>query len=234
MECGDCGVRSSVSYCDECELLLCEVCGNVCERCHKVVCRSHIQRTSSGRNVCVSCVVANYDKRAKQSRELRERRAQRAELGRKVRKHSARKEESLSFESLSRDLGPGPSVPAPAPDLRDFHAIPVADPEQLNARVLTGSASRRSPTWISGLAMGVLAWLLCAGALRDAPFPVQQAIFNLVALLVSLGAVVLTCPGAFAKIAGPDRTRSRIAFAVGLGALLVAVGLYVMRGMNAG
>lgn len=264
MECADCGVRSSVGYCRECEMLLCEVCSHTCEICGTTVCRSHIQRSSRGRSICVSCVVSRYDKRARQSRELRERRAERAELGHKVHKsrkphksHESRKSdkpdkpdesrrepvESLSFESLTRDVGPLPggapasepeAPPRAEPSPRDFGEMPLATQEEINARVLTGSASQRSPTWLSGLGLGVVSWVLCVAAIRASEVDLQQAILVFVALIVALGTVVWTAPGAFARQAGPDRTRSRIAFAVGALALMLAGWLQAGRWLAAG
>lgn len=238
MECSECNVRSSVGYCHECESLLCEVCSNRCDRCHKTFCRSHIQRTSSGRNICVSCVVANYDKRAKQSKELREKRATRAELGRKTRKVRAAEEKGFSFESLTRDEDPLPATnylseqEPSAPD-RDFDTPPIIDTEALNARVLTGSASRRTPTWMSGLALALLSWGMVIAALRSSDVGAQRGILTLLALLLSLGTVVWTAPGAFAKEASQNRSRGRAALAVGSVALVyTAILLYLRSGSS--
>ena len=233
MECAECTVRSSVGYCHECDMLLCEVCSHTCERCGKVVCSSHIQRTSSGRNICVSCVVQHYDKRARQSKERREQRAEQVEMGRKVRKPHKRKTENLSFEALAQDQ-PAPLAGAGLSDAVPgaYHESPLADPDQLNARVLTGSASRRTPVWLSGLLMGAAGWILFLLAMRDSAVDIQRAILNLLALLASLGAVLWTGQSAFSKTPDPGRGRSRIALAVGLGALLVSGGLYVLRGMG--
>ncbi|MBX3180720.1 MAG: hypothetical protein KF886_25515 [Candidatus Hydrogenedentes bacterium] len=232
-------MRSAVGYCHECEILLCEVCGNECDRCHKTVCRSHIQRTSSGRNICVSCVVANYDKRAQQSKELRERRAERAELGRKTRKRRSggeeqpRREErtpageSLSFESLTRDLDETPyraseGAPEPGPSRVLYEGAPLVDEEALNRRVLTGSASTRTPPWISGLCVSALAWVVLFSAWGASEIGGQRTILSLVALVLSLGTVIWTGPGAFSKAASPARRWIRVAFGLGLIALLLS------------
>lgn len=259
MECAECGVRSAVGYCNECETLLCEVCGRTCERCGKIACRSHLQRTSSGRTICVACVVQHYDNRARQTRELRERRAEETAMGGKTKKHrhdghrhdaQARRAapapapaESFSFESLSRELGAAPvpfveherepeieerRVPAAGRELDGrppvrLHGGPLGDPDALNARVLTGSASTRTPPWLSGLALGLVSWALCFLALRETVFVFQQWILGLVALVVSLGTVVWTVSGAFGKEATPARGRCRLAFGLGLGAFALAV-----------
>lgn len=240
MECSECNVRSSVGFCHECEMLLCEVCSHRCDRCHKSFCRSHIQRTSSGRSICVSCVVANYDKRAKQSKELRERRAERAELGRKKRNARTGASEGFSFESLTKDEEPLPAAreeppaePTYAPG-RDFDASPLADAEALNARVLTGSASQRTPTWLSGLGLGIVSWLVLLAALNSSEIGAQRAILNLVALCLSLGTAVWTAPGAFAYVEGASRSRGRFAFSVGALALLCSAIMYYLRWAHSG
>lgn len=244
MQCAECGVRSAVGYCGECETLLCEVCGRTCSQCGKVACRSHLQRTSSGRNICVSCVVLHYDKRARQSKERRERRAEEAALGGKTRKHHkhAAEPENLSFEALARDLTPPPR-PVFAPEVREeeagtpvfdskqaedpFAHSPLYDKEALNARVLTGSASSRTPPWLSGLALGVVSWVLCLAA-RSSALDVQQFIYSGIALLLSLGTVAWTAPGAFAREEAPGRTRCRAALVIGVGAVVFA-GLLLAR-----
>jgi hypothetical protein len=237
MECAECGVRSAVGYCGECETLLCEVCGRTCSQCGKIACRSHLQRTSSGRNICVSCVVLHYDKRARQSKERRERRAEEVAMGGKTRKHHkhAAEPENLSFEALAREIGP---LAAPIPEYRDedpersdnesgrpqivVNRGPLADADALNARVLTGSANTRTPPWLGGLSMGVISWILCFAARGQSESALEDGILNGVALLISFGTVVWTAPGAFSKEATSARTWCRVALMVGLGALVFA------------
>ncbi len=237
MECAECGVRSAVGYCGECETLLCEVCGRTCSQCGKIACRSHLQRTSSGRNICVSCVVLHYDKRARQSKERRERRAEDVAMGGKTRKHHkhAAAPESLSFEALARDMGP---LAAPILEYRDHvperpdneserpqivvNRGPLADADALNARVLTGSANVRTPSWLGGLGLGVVSWVLCIAARGQSESAMEDGILNSVALLISFGTVVWTAPGAFSKEATSARTWCRVALLVGLGALIFA------------
>lgn len=236
MQCAECGVRSAVGYCTECETMLCEVCGRTCSECGKIACRSHLQRTSSGRNICVSCVVLHYDKRARQSKERRERRAEEVALGGKTRKHHkhTHEPENLSFEALARDLGPVSTplivpVPreeqeAPAPfepsHHHDFDHGPLRDREALNARVLTGSAATRTPPWLSGMGLGLVSWLLAFAATGPSDMALQQGILSAVALLLSLGTVAWTASGALSKVAAPGRSRCRVALAIGAAALL--------------
>ncbi len=257
MECGECEVRSSVGFCHECEMLLCEVCSHTCERCKKTVCKSHIQRTSSGRRICVSCVVHHYDKRAKQTKERREMRAEAAVDGGpaapKKHKRSSSKGattpaaapvDSFSFQSLQEGVDEHPGVPIVGPPVDHRPAgppsrgpvgetsggfTPLVDENALNERVLTGSASARTPTWMSGLAMSVLAWFMCLASFSGSELGIQQGIFNLLALIIGFGAVIWTGPSSFAKGDKSLRTRSRLALAVGASALLLSGVTFYLR-----
>jgi hypothetical protein len=62
MECAICQLRSSVGYCAECKALLCEVCNETCSHCGAVVCPECLVETSSGRELCKTCM-AKYQKR---------------------------------------------------------------------------------------------------------------------------------------------------------------------------
>ena len=227
MECGECNIRSSVGFCHECDILLCEVCTHVCERCKKVVCKSHIQRTSSGRRICVSCVVHHYDKRAKKAKERRELRAEAAATVDKSHKRTKRKKkappsasggENLSFESLNEGggdvaAGPPPVFDEPAP------YSPLVDEEAINDRVLTGSGSKRAPAWVTGVALSVVAWLLCLASFAGASLGMRQFLLSILAVIVAAGASIWTGPGSFAKGDKQLRIRCRIAFFIGLSAL---------------
>ncbi len=59
MECALCQIRSSMGFCVECGVLLCDVCGIGCDRCRKMVCGNHIHLTKGGRRLCKVC----YDER---------------------------------------------------------------------------------------------------------------------------------------------------------------------------
>ena len=217
-------------------MLLCEECGRTCERCHKTVCKSHIQRTSSGRRICVSCVVHHYDQRAKKSKERREIRAEKAATvvhakgSKKKKKKSgssastpaapaAAARESLSFESLQEELGGISAGPAVMDDERPRAFSPLVDEAALNERVLTGSASARKPAWVGGVALACAGWLLFLAAFTGESLGIQQYIFNLLAVVLSFGAVLWTGPSAFNKENVTFRVHSRIALAIGLGGL---------------
>lgn len=234
MECGDCAIRSSVGYCHECEMLLCEECSRTCERCHNTVCKSHIQRTSSGRRICVSCVVHHYDQRAKKAKERREIRAEKAATvvhakGSKKKKRKSGSSappaaataasESLSFESLQEELGGVSSGPAVMEAERPRAFSPLVDEAALNERVLTGSASSRKPAWIGGIALACAGWGLFLAAFTGDALGIQQYIFNALAVVLSFGAVLWTGPSSFDKENVTFRVHSRIALAMGLGGL---------------
>lgn len=63
MDCQVCGVRSSVGYCGECQKILCETCGVICENCKKISCSDHIHETSGGRLLCTACYEERREKR---------------------------------------------------------------------------------------------------------------------------------------------------------------------------
>jgi hypothetical protein len=227
MECGECNIRSSVGFCHECDILLCEVCTHVCERCKKVVCKSHIQRTSSGRRICVSCVVHHYDKRAKKAKERRELRAEAAVTVDKSRKRSKKKKkappsapsgDNLSFESLNEGGGDFSGGPAPIADEPAPYS-PLVDEEAINDRVLTGSGRERSPAWVTGLALSAVAWFLCLASFGGSSLGMQQYLLSILAVIVAAGASIWTGSGSFAKGDKQLRIRCRIAFFVGLSAL---------------
>ena len=165
--------------------------------------------------------------------------AERAELGRKTRKRRSGGEEqppreertpageSLSFESLTRDLDEAPyraseGAPEPGPSRVLYEGAPLVDEEALNRRVLTGSASTRTPPWISGLCVSALAWVVLFSAWGASEIGGQRTILSLVALVLSLGTVIWTGPGAFSKAAIPARRWIRVAFGLGLVALLLS------------
>jgi len=56
MECAICQVRSSVGYCAECQILLCDECGISCSKCGKLVCSQHVQETRSHKRLCSDCM----------------------------------------------------------------------------------------------------------------------------------------------------------------------------------
>lgn len=55
MDCGLCETRSSVGFCVECKILLCESCSVACEACKRLVCPNHLLTTSHGRKLCRPC-----------------------------------------------------------------------------------------------------------------------------------------------------------------------------------
>ncbi|MBI4559536.1 MAG: hypothetical protein HY706_18260 [Candidatus Hydrogenedentes bacterium] len=64
MECALCNVRSSVGYCIECQVLLCEECSAKCENCQKLLCPDHKHETRGGRVLCVECYEERKQRRA--------------------------------------------------------------------------------------------------------------------------------------------------------------------------
>lgn len=100
MQCTVCNTRSEVDSCVQCHALLCEVCGETCEKCGAMACPEHTKRTSSGHVLCIKC----YEKR--RARKEAQRRAESAggasfqELEGKGR-HAAEEEEKDEFAALA-------------------------------------------------------------------------------------------------------------------------------------
>ncbi|MBN2308834.1 MAG: hypothetical protein JXR94_07695 [Candidatus Hydrogenedentes bacterium] len=104
MECAVCGVRSAVGYCVECQKMLCEECGTVCEMCNKTVCPEHVKETRSGRRLCVSCYEARKERR-RQHKEGGDRKAEDAALAEGMLDEELEEEELLTA-SAQRGLEP--------------------------------------------------------------------------------------------------------------------------------
>ncbi len=67
MECTVCNDRSEVDCCVECRALLCEVCGETCEQCRKMVCPEHKRVTSSGHIMCLQCFTEREERHGRKA-----------------------------------------------------------------------------------------------------------------------------------------------------------------------
>lgn len=67
MECSVCNERSEVDTCAECRMLLCEVCGAICEQCHKMACPEHKRITHKGHVLCLACFTEREERHGKKS-----------------------------------------------------------------------------------------------------------------------------------------------------------------------
>lgn len=154
MECSVCQVRSQVGFCKNCERLLCEVCGIPCDRCKKLVCRTHRDTTPGGRNLCPECMEQRNARRAQKLAEHK------AASEREKEKETS---ESFSFEALMADLGDAPTPASPgaakkpntafadATDLL-YDLVPPERPrrdedDNLSTRVLAVSGAQPTPYW---------------------------------------------------------------------------------------
>lgn len=70
MDCSVCRVRSSVSYCADCETLLCEECSESCDECQKRICSRHVHESRSGRPLCGACYEAYSQRRLAGDRDV--------------------------------------------------------------------------------------------------------------------------------------------------------------------
>ena len=66
MECSVCELRSGVSSCVRCHVLLCEECGIACDHCSSSVCPEHSYTTRKGRTLCVSCAEERKQRKKQQ------------------------------------------------------------------------------------------------------------------------------------------------------------------------
>lgn len=69
MDCAVCNVRSSITYCNECQTLLCEECGAICDECRKRMCPIHTHETKHGRTLCLNCFTAYTEHRRRREAE---------------------------------------------------------------------------------------------------------------------------------------------------------------------
>ena len=88
MECSVCNERSEVDTCAECRMLLCEVCGAICEQCKKMVCPEHKHLTHKGRVMCLTCHTEREARHPKKSS-----------------KHEAAPPEGTSLNELEAPMG---------------------------------------------------------------------------------------------------------------------------------
>ncbi len=214
MECSVCHVRSSVGFCPECKSLLCEVCGALCTRCGQLACKGHLQRTDAGL-LCRACIIKQLRPAAA---------APPPEPGGGEAPIST--PEVLSFAALMADVDEDQRptaayVPAASAE------TPAERKEALNRRVLTASARKDTPVWLSSLVGGVASWLVFWPAARTELFLEVRNYLLLIVLAVSLGTVVWAAAGVMRREAsGKERGLCLLGLVLGAGAAAAAVILY--------
>lgn len=214
MECSVCHVRSSVGFCPECKTLLCEVCGALCTRCGQLACKGHLQRTSEG-PLCRACIV-------KQLRPVPP--VPQPEPGGVESQTS--KPEVLSFAALTADVDED-RRPTAAFIPAASAGIPVDRKEALNRRVLTASARKDTPIWLSSLVGGVASWLVFWPAARTELFLEVRNTLLLIVLAVSLGTVLWAATGVARREASrKERGLCLLGLVLGAGAAAATVILY--------
>lgn len=225
MECSVCKIRSAIDFCKECERALCEVCGIACDRCGKLVCRPHRDRTPGGRNLCPPCMAHRNEKQAKADAEKA------AKGGKQVKSHS--------FDALMADLDDapmtheGPEAPPPGPPPEGFpedwvpppdepvprKPAPRTQEDELNERLLARSSAQPKPYWWRSLKPGIVSLLLLLfTATFFQPFSSYAVIFfGAVAVLFALAALLNK------KVDIKDRKLSVLGFLVGVICIIVAL-----------
>lgn len=242
MECAVCQTRSAVGYCAQCKTMLCEVCGVACAACGSIACKRHSAKDAAGRSLCAQCQSrqssaaqappqpAASPKEAAPKPEVLTFDALAEELGRTAWQGAdaperdeppeARLSPPDDSQRKQAQNKPARSAAQQAAPQRKKLVLDM-DEDAINARVLTSSAPKGTPVWLSGAFLGVVAcvttWLL-RGFIADPRF--QRFGFGAV-IIIALGAVLWSGSGLFNKAAPPrDRKLCIIGIALGLAAAL--------------
>ncbi len=243
MQCAVCQTRSPVGYCAKCHMMLCEVCGVPCEGCGGIACRRHSARDTAGRALCPLCQAregvtkSSLEEKARprgsesSKREVLTFEALSRELGDSEYKTG---EDEAAGETREASLPSDRDKPErrhkPSHHKREKRTLRYSeklgaeiDEDAINARVLTGSAPKGTPVWLSGAFIGVLAcvttWLL-RGFLADPRF--QRIGFGFV-IVIALGAVIWSGSGLLNRELPPrERKLSLIGVVLGLAAAVAA------------
>jgi len=197
MDCGVCQLRSSVGFCAECKVLLCEVCGIPCGHCGKLLCPDHAQETRGGRRLCAECM--------EQRREQREQRRH----GRKHIEAPREVPEGTSFAALQGDLEDGT-------ESEEEHEV------EDEALVLSGYQPKPPwviSAWAAGTAVVVILVILVVPGFRTLAQPWSSFVVMAVCGLAVFWAVVGLTKHEYEE----DRRRNFIGLGVAVVAFLMAV-----------
>jgi hypothetical protein len=250
MQCALCETRSAIGYCGTCRTLLCEVCGQACAGCGKGMCPSHRAQAPNGKALCPACFAAHQARGVAPTAMSPARAAAAAPPPPPAPPSPSAAPASTSFSDLLADLGP-PVISAPpptaqeaplsrplvptdddaarAPSLDEIEARAMAlleqsiQDERHNARLLTASASRGTPMWLSGAFIGGLACVLLL--LMQGGSQMWEPL-RYVVLLVGMGAVIWNGYG-FYSPGQPAKSRNLCLIGLALG--IVAVGVTFLR-----
>lgn len=242
MECAVCQTRSAVGYCAQCKTMLCEVCGVACAACGSITCKRHSAKDAAGRSLCSQCQTHQNSpaqpppqpavpaKQTAPKPEVLTFDALAEELGRTEWQGGGGPESDASQEA--RSSAPDDTQRKPAQDKPARSAAQQTAPQRkklvmdmdedaINARVLTGSAPKGTPVWLSGAFLGVVAcvttWLL-RGFIADPRF---QRIGSGLVIVIALGAILWSGSGLFNQNASSrDRKLCIIGIVLGLAAAL--------------
>lgn len=235
MLCAVCALNPAVAQCTECKQPICGTCGIKCTRCHTFLCKAHTTRTPSGRDLCPQCMALRNAHMAAQA-VLQQQQRPTVALNRSaetVAKTPAPAEpiEAFSFQSLQADLPPMPEpkfAPADLPRAEpDMEALlkKVADVDAINARMLGGSASRRTPIWVSSIFISGIALVFSMGvASSPQSVIILQPYLSYFIILLSLASICWAASGMTrTEDSRSERNRCTIGILLSLAALSIAV-----------
>lgn len=222
VECKICQVRLAEHRCATCGAPICPVCGIACDRCGRWSCTPHVHWTPQKHAVCHVC----------------ESGARPAEAPGETVTPASAPSGGMSFEALQAELGsPPPSAvgteekrpePEPAPQSagRAAEGRPGIGATPDPNRLLTASAQRGTPLWVSALFVAGLSWVLLIPLVTPGinVFHNAQPYMSYSICLLALGAVVWSFTGLFSEKAGRNERRlCLIGLAMGLIAAVVAL-----------
>lgn len=248
MVCSVCKTRSAVGYCSTCRILLCERCSTTCAACHQRVCAQHAVRLPEGKILCPRC--AEMRRQMQEQRHaahvssappapspvstsfaslieelppvptpVSEARAHAETV---IEHEPRRKETPLRTQELSAEerARRAKSLDDPEEIKRLLRSAIQDEDEERNFRVLSASAPKATPIWLSGLFTGAMAFILVLPLIFGRGFEVMQPFYSYSIMLLGGGTILWTGYGLFQ----PSATRTerwRCVFGLTLGALAV-------------
>ncbi|HPO16377.1 MAG TPA: hypothetical protein PLI09_23275 [Candidatus Hydrogenedentes bacterium] len=137
------------------------------------------------------------------------------------------KPEILSFQALNADLDEDQRPTAALVSAKPKMGLTDDQKEALNRKVLTASAPKGTPIWISSLVGGIAAWVVFWPAVRSTLFTEIRDILLMIVMVVALGTVLWASAGILQHGATrKERVLCVIGFLLGLSAVVFTVLLY--------
>jgi len=254
MQCDVCDSRPAGGYCGECRAKVCTHCGRKCAACSKILCPKHMQRTDGGRVLCAGCMAERNAQRAQkiaqQKTQVQGAPAAPPAPPQAAKPPQEAARGGFSFQELQAELGDGPAFsgggPGGAPSGKthteglvnpDTGLEETYDPEvdaklaellgedgNVRMEALGGSASRATPTWVSGLFGAGVSLVLCLLLWGGSGFNAMQPYTSYSILLLAFGTIVWSVFGVFQSNDTPtNRKLCALPIVIALIAAVIAV-----------